>query len=250
MPACPFPPYTDSDSDVEATHRPLRLAPTTLLARDDTHCVDALLSYLTFHKHVATIMNVLGFETAKGRDVPRDSIVVVTQVNTLDNATLEEVLCWPPPDRRRVARALYEETKGSRAGRGGCQCRFSGVSWGDDEGRARALVLHHGDARSEIALPVPVCGEAKPVFKLPLPGSGTGLFGVQVGDAEQAPAQAGGRASAVDSSAPTLGTSARARTSTNMFIHYVRARERPSVWQRVVDALYWAYCLENRRTVG
>ncbi|KAM5537810.1 hypothetical protein V8D89_008578 [Ganoderma adspersum] len=217
--ACPFPPY----KDVEATHGP----DATLL--DDTY---ALLSYLTYHKYVATILKSLGFETERGRDIPRDSIVVVTQINTFDNATLEEILCWPLRDRTGIARALFEET----SGRGGCH--FSGVP--DDEGRACALVLHHGDVRSEITLPV--CGEAKPVFSLP--GSGTDLVGV--GDAEQAPAQVCRRASSVAENAvrsSTLGASTPTCTNTNMFIHYVRAMERPSIWQRVVDALYWAYCL-------
>lgn len=239
---CPFPPY--KDSDIEATPCP----DATLLDRDDTH-VDALLSYLTFHKHVATILNVLGFETAKGRDVPRDSLVIVTQVSTFDSATLEEILCWPLRDRTRIARALFAETSGL-AGRGPGGCHFSGVPLANEEGRARAPpLLHHWKSGSELTLPVR--SETKPVLKFPLLSACARLVGGDAGS-EQGPglavrawrrhgaeAEAGLNGTGVG--APTLGTCAPA--GARMFVHYVRAMERRSVWQRMVDALYWVYCL-------
>ena len=169
----------------------------------DATLVSNLLFYLSKHKEVSTRWNAFGCETAQGRDIPRGSTVIVTQINTFDSATLNARFLRPLPDHTRFGRALFEETV-QLTGRG--RCHFSGSA-------------------PEAAL---LAGAAKRVFPLPRPRR------VGVGDTAEEPAPlyvVWPRALEQNAPSPSASGSS-APACANMFIHYVKAMERLPVWKR------------------
>ncbi|KAI1790666.1 hypothetical protein LXA43DRAFT_478404 [Ganoderma leucocontextum] len=182
---------------------------------DDRIHVNALLSYLAFHKHIVEIADSFGIETAKHGDIRRGSIVIITQVSTIEGGRVEGILRQPLPNQPPIAYGPFKETSRGSS-------HFPSIPSENDMGR-HAL----GDSVSEVTL---CSGDVGPVFRSPRACQD------EVNDTKPEPVPTEVRHPALAEHAMVTSTSKTAPPISAMFIHYARAMERPSIWRRGVDA--------------